>query len=122
MAEIGADTPVFTVGDRPVYPIYDASCGLQVHLPLGELPGAPELTTAEQPYLQLAELMAEQSCHFIEDFAKAVVVALDTTRLPLRDALAAYQVRAAEFDPCAVLDVLDGVVGWDSAAELPYLS
>lgn len=121
MADTDADTPVFTVGDRPVYPFYDAGCGLQVPLPLDELPGAPALTTAEQPHLQLAELISGQGCEFIEEFTKAVVVALDPMRLPLRDALAVYQVRAAEFDPCAVLDRLDGVSAWDSAADLPYL-
>lgn len=121
MADVGADTPVFTIGDLPVYPFYEASCGLQVRLPLDELPGAPVLATSQQPYLQLAELISGQGCEFIEEFTKAVVVAMTPDRLPLRDALAVYPVRAAEYDPCAVLDDLDGVTAWESEAELPYL-
>jgi hypothetical protein len=121
MADVGADSPVFTVGDRPVYPYYDATCGLQVPLPLDELPGAPVQSGHQRPYLQLAELIAESGCDFIEEFAKALVVALDPMHLPLRDALAVYPVRAAEQDPCAVLGMLDGVTAWDAGAEMPYL-
>lgn len=121
MAEVGEATPVFTIGDLPVYPFFDAGCGLQVPLPLNDLPGAPALTTSEQPYLQLAELVSQQGCEFIEEFTKAVVVAMIPEQLPLRDALAVYPVRAAEYDPCAVLEELDGVTSWDSRTELPYL-
>lgn len=121
MADVGGDTPAFTVGDRPVYPYYEATCGLQVPLPLDELPGAPPLTSAERPYLQLSDLISERGCAFIDEFAKAVAVALDPAHLPFRDALAVHPIKAAEHGPCEVLGMLDGVATWDATAPLPYV-
>lgn len=123
MAPIGDEDPVFTVGDLPVYPYDDVYCGLQMPLPLAEQPGAPPLNTPDQPVLQLAEQIAEQGCEFIEELAKAVavnVIAFDPARLPARDALAVFPVRAAERDPCAVLGGLDGVAAWDADMTQPY--
>ena len=121
MTDIGDAAPVFTVGERPVYPYFDAGCGLQVPLPLSALPGAPVLTTSQQPYLQLAELVSQQGCEFVDAMTKAIVAALDPLRIPLRDAVAVYPVRAAERDPCEVLDRLDRVASWNPDVDQPFL-
>jgi hypothetical protein len=121
MTDFTGDAPAFTVGNRPVYPYDDASCGYQVPLPLDRLPGAPAAITATRPYLQISELMPERGCGFVEEFTKTVVARMDPARLPLRDALAVYPIRAAERDPCAVLAGMPDLVSWDATAPLPYV-
>jgi hypothetical protein len=115
------DQPVaFLVGGLPVYESYPGSCDYLLPLNLSLLPGAPPLRRPDQPFVRVG-LIADQNCDFAQRLARAVAPAVESLRLPVRDALAAYPSVLAERDPCQVLSVLAAEVQrWDVARSRPY--
>ena len=115
------DGPVaFRAGPLPVYESYPEACDFLLPLDLAGLPGARQLHKPVQPYLRVG-LVAGQSCKFARRIMWELASRVVFTRLPTRDAVAAYPAALAERDPCQVLSVLgDEVDHWDIGKSRPY--
>jgi hypothetical protein len=112
--------PAFRAGGLPVYETYPGSCDYLLPLELSRVPGARPLPNPDQPFLRIG-LIAEDNCDFAQRLARAVAPRIESLRLPIRDAVAAYPVAMAERDPCQVLSVLGTeVVHWDIDRSRPY--
>jgi hypothetical protein len=116
-----AGQPVaFLAGGLPVYESYPGSCDYLLPLHLSLLPGAQPLRQLDQPFVRVG-LIAEDNCEFAQRLARAVAPAVESSRLPVRDAVAAYPSALAERDPCQVLSVVGAEVErWDVVRSRPY--
>jgi hypothetical protein len=116
-----AGQPVaFLVGGLPVYESYPGSCDYLLPLNLSLLPGAKPLRQPDQPFVRVG-LIAEENCDFAQRMARAIAPAVESLRLPVRDAVGVYPSALAERDPCQVLSVVAaGVERWDVARSRPY--
>jgi hypothetical protein len=66
-------------------------------------------------------LITEENCEFAQGLARAIAQAVESTRLPVRDAVAVYPSALAERDPCQVLSVVAAEVErWDVIRSRPY--
>jgi hypothetical protein len=109
----------FLAGGLPVYESYPGSCDYLLPLNLSLLPGAQPLRTPDQPFVRVG-LIADENCDFAQRLARAIAPAVESLRLPVRDALAAYPSVLAERDPCQVLSVVAEVQRWDIVRSRPY--
>ncbi len=116
-----AGQPVaFLAGGLPVYESYPGSCDYLLPLNLSLLPGARPLRQSDQPFVRIG-LIAEENCEFAQRLAHAIAPAVESTRLPVRDAVAIYPNALAERDPCQVLSaVAADVERWDVVRSRPY--
>lgn len=116
-----AGQPVaFLAGGLPVYEAYPGSCDYLLPLNLSLLPGAQPLRQPDQPFVRVG-LITEESCEFAQGLARAIAPAVESSRLPVRDAVAAYPSALAERDPCQVLSALPAEVErWDVIRSRPY--
>ena len=116
-----AGQPVaFMAGGLPVYESYPGSCDYLLPLNLSLLPGAQPLRQPDQPIVRVG-LIAEENCEFAQRLARAIAPAVESSRLPVRDAVAVYPSALAERDPCQVLSVVAGEVErWDITRSRPY--
>jgi len=115
------DQPVdFRAAGLPVYGAYPGSCDYLLPLDLSRLPGAPPARGLNRPFVRIG-LIADANCEFVRRMVRALAPRLATLHVPLRDAVAAYPAEVAEHDPCHVLAVLSGEIGyWDVARSRPY--
>jgi hypothetical protein len=110
----------FLTGDLPVYETYPGSCDYLLPLNLSLLPGAQPLRQPDQPFVRVG-LIADQNCDFAQRLARAIAPVVESLRLPVRDAVAAYPNALAEHDPCQVLSVVASEVErWDTTRSRPY--
>jgi hypothetical protein len=116
-----AGQPVaFLAGGLPVYESYPGSCDYLLPLNLSLLPGAQPLRQPDQPFVRVG-LIAEENCEFAQRLARAIAPTVESSRLPVRDAVAAYPSALAERDPCQVLSVVAAEVErWDVVRSRPY--
>jgi hypothetical protein len=116
-----AGQPVaFSAGGLPVYESYPGSCDYLLPLNLSLLPGAQPLRQPDQPFVRVG-LIAAENCEFAQRLARAIAPAVESSRLPVRDAVAVYPSTLAERDPCQVLAVVAAEVErWDGARSRPY--
>ncbi len=116
-----AGQPVaFLAGGLPVYESYPGSCDYLLPLNLSLLPGAQPLRQPDQPFVRVG-LIAEENCEFAQRLARAIAPAVESSRLPVRDAVAVYPSALAERDPCQVLSVVAAEVErWDVTRSRPY--
>jgi hypothetical protein len=116
-----AGQPVaFLAGGLPVFESYPGSCDYLLPLNLSLLPGAQPLRQLDQPFVRVG-LIAEENCVFAQRLARAIAPAVESSRLPVRDAVAVYPTALAEKDPCQVLSVIAGrVERWDVNRSRPY--
>ena len=105
--------PAFSAAGLPVHETSPGSCEFLLPLGLSRLPGAPALTSDNQPVVK-AGVSGGGDCALARRTITAVAEWLDTRPPPARDAVAAYPVRLAEQDPCEVLSVDGGQIArWD---------
>jgi hypothetical protein len=116
-----AGQPVaFLAGGLPVYESYPGSCDYLLPLHLSLLPGAQPLRQLDQPFVRVG-LIAEDNCEFAQRLARAIAATVESSRLPVRDAVAVYPSALAERDPCQVLSVVAAEVErWDVNRSRPY--
>jgi hypothetical protein len=116
-----AGQPVaFLAGGLPVYESYPGSCDYLLPLNLSLLPGAQPLRQLDQPFVRVG-LIAEENCEFAQRLARAIAPTVESSRLPVRDAVAVYPTALAEKDPCQVLSVVAAEVErWDVNRSRPY--
>jgi len=116
-----AGQPVaFLAGGLPVYEAYPGSCDYLLPLNLSLMPGAEPLRQPDQPFVRVG-LITEENCEFAQGLARAIAQAVESTRLPVRDAVAVYPSALAERDPCQVLSVVAAEVErWDVIRSRPY--
>jgi len=116
-----AGQPVaFLAGGLPVYEVYPGSCDYLLPLSLSLMPGAQPLRQPDQPFVRVG-LITEENCEFAQGLARAIAQAVESTRLPVRDAVAVYPSALAERDPCQVLSVVAAEVErWDVIRSRPY--
>jgi hypothetical protein len=114
-------TPVaFRAGQAPVYAAFPGSCEYLLPLELSRLPGAQPLHKPDQPFLRIG-LIAEENCDIAQRLVRAVAPRIESSQLPVRDAVATYPAALAERDPCQVLSVVGGEVDhWDINRTRPY--
>jgi hypothetical protein len=110
----------FRAGRLPVYEAFPGSCDYLLPLDLSRLPGAAPLRKPDQPFLRIG-LIADENCDFAQRLVRAVAPRIESSQLPVRDALGTYPVPLAERDPCQVLSVLGAEVDhWDVNRTRPY--
>jgi hypothetical protein len=110
----------FLAGGLPVYESYPGSCDYLLPLNLSLLPGAQPLRQPDQPFVRVG-LIADDNCEFAQRLARAIAPTVESSRLPVRDAVAAYPSALAEKDPCQVLSVVAAEVErWDVIRSSPY--
>jgi hypothetical protein len=110
----------FLAGGLPVYEAYPGSCDYLLPLNLSLLPGAQPLRQPDQPFVRVG-LIAEENCDFAQRLARAIATTLESSRLPVRDAVAVYPSALGERDPCQVLSVVNAhVERWDVTRSRPY--
>jgi hypothetical protein len=112
--------PVFTAAGLPVHETSPGSCEFLLLLGLARLPGAPPLTSDNQPVVKTS-VIGGGDCPLARRATTALADWLDSRPPPARDAVAAYPIRLAEADPCAVLAVVGGeITRWDIDRGTPY--
>ncbi len=112
--------PAFTAAGLPVHETSSGSCEFLLPLGLAALPGAPALTSDNQPVVKTS-VIGGGDCPLARRATTALAEWLDGRPLPARDAAAAYPIRLAEQDPCAVLAVIGGeITRWDIERGTPY--
>lgn len=112
--------PAFSAAGVPVHESSPGSCEFLLPLGLARLPGAPVLTSDNQPVAKVG-VIGGGDCPLARRTTAALAEWLGTRPPPPRDAAAAYAVRLAEQDPCAVLSVPGrDVVRWDIGRGTPY--
>lgn len=112
--------PAFTAAGLPVHETSPGSCEFLLPLRLADLPGAPPLTSDNQPVVKTS-VIGGGDCALARRTTTALAEWLDGRPPPARDAVAAYPIRLAEQDPCAVLAVVGGeVAAWDIERGAPY--
>jgi hypothetical protein len=110
----------FLAGGLPVYESYPGSCDYLLPLNLSLLPGAQPLRQPDQPFVRVG-LIADENCEFAQRLARAIAPTVESSRLPVRDAVAVYPSALAERDPCQVLSVIAAEVErWDVTRSRPY--
>ena len=110
----------FLAAGLPVYESYPGSCDYLLPLNLSLLPGAKPLRQPDQPFVRVG-LIADDNCDFAQRLARAVAPTVESSRLPVRDAVAAYPSALAERDPCQVLSMVAAEVErWDVIRSRPY--
>ncbi|HTY27192.1 MAG TPA: hypothetical protein VMD51_03465, partial [Mycobacterium sp.] len=112
--------PAFSAAGVSVHESSPGSCEFLLPLGLSRLPGAPTLNSQNQPVAKIG-VIGGGDCPLARRTTAALAEWLDTRPPPARDAVAAYSVRLAEQDPCAVLSVPGReVVRWDIDRGTPY--
>ena len=112
--------PAFTAAGLPVHETSPGSCEFLLPLGLAALPGAPPLTSDNQPVVKTS-VIGGGDCPLARRATTALAEWLGGRPPPPRDAVAAYPVRLAEQDPCAVLAVVGGeITRWDIERGTPY--
>jgi hypothetical protein len=115
-----AGRPAFTAAGLPVHETSPGSCEFLLPLGLAKLPGAPPLTSDNQPVVKTS-VIGGGDCPLARRTTVALAEWLERRPPPVRDAAAAYPIRLAEQDPCAVLAVIGGeVTRWDVERGAPY--
>jgi hypothetical protein len=110
----------FLAGGLAVYESYPGSCDYLLPLNLSLLPGAQPLRQPDQPFVRVG-LIAEENCEFAQRLVRAIAPTVESSRLPVRDAVAAYPSVLAERDPCQVLSMVAAEVErWDVIRSRPY--
>jgi hypothetical protein len=117
---LAGQSVAFLAGGLPVYETYPGSCDYLVPLNLSVLPGARPLRQPDQPFVRVG-LIADENCEFAQRLARAIAPAVESLRLPVRDAVAVYPSALAERDPCQVLSTVAAEVErWDITRSRPY--
>ena len=120
LSRIAGQPVAFLAGGLPVYETYPGSCDYLLPLNLSLLPGAQPLRQPDQPFVRVG-LIADDNCEFAQRLARAIAPTVESSRLPVRDAIAAYPSALAERDPCQVLSVVAAEVErWDVIRSRPY--
>lgn len=110
----------FTAAGQPVRETSPGSCEFLLPLDLAKLPGAPPLG-GTAPMVRTS-VIGGGDCPLARRTITALADWLATAGPPPpRDAVAAYPIRLAEQDPCAVLSALGAqATRWDIARGTPY--
>ena len=115
-----AGQSAFTAAGLPVHETSPGSCEFLLPLGLAALPGAPPLTSANQPVVKTS-VIGGGDCPLARRTTTAVAEWLGARPPPPRDAAAAYPIRLAEQDPCAVLAAVGSeITRWDVERSTPY--
>jgi hypothetical protein len=122
--EVAWDRPTgqsaFTAAGLPVHESSPGSCEFLLPLGLAALPGAPPLTSDNQPVMKTS-VLGGGDCLLARRTTTALAEWLTSRPPPPRDGAAAYPIRLAEQDPCAVLTVIGGEIArWDIERGTPF--